>query len=642
MTIASNLSIHDLQKINFELEKKKLNLNRIGTLTNEGKWNRYVNGCLGRSQPRLLALIEKVNQTFADLEQKGVKIFDPTIIDQAYLEKKHRYQATRKIYLNVAEGIAQHLNQMQNVCPDLKQAYHELQCREVGLRYSLGKSNGGLDALDQPDKESFEKIQELAKKWKKKQKLAVDVDLNELEKEQLKELAKYPEWLKVVVKDPAYLSEVFGWSLRDFNQVGILVKCFETRRKLKVALLSANLGYVRNLHLTKPEDEVIAFRTVATKVDNVKKRILTASIYHGSFNTFEPAKQERINILKPTESIHFKQGNYHLTVEEFLQEMGEKNARESNVNLCGDWGFVNFHPVLGPWNAKLHQYEMPNLSVKDWTDHVPPSRIASHAELIEQYGEKKIKGRQFFFKVMSTRQTLNLKALDSHSYWQLYLRMKDGNWKVINFGLYAYRFQRGILDGLSLFCASVRRVVCLMDQNGYYTQRQRAAYAVFPNDEKQEKVLENLQELLLSRGVFQFAGRNCTYPFQKILSKLFEDLPNFFKLPISRTKTGIGPLDRLLAWSHRSFEWVRWLVVHMLHSLFMSHRTFTIKKEKRPVTYSVQEYLKKHGHNICNPSYLHKQIEEAKKTGKEPFVNGELYWSNSEEKMYQLKANLKS
>jgi hypothetical protein len=616
-----------------ELQQIYLELNRQSS-NNPKVWEKkhFISALFDRSKPHLLVTIEKVNQLFSRLEQSGVKIFDPTIQDDAYLEKARCYRESRRIYFDVADEIGKHLSTLQKISPEIKKAYLELRCREVGLRYSLGQANGGLDALDEADEQLFATITQHAEQWKKKQKQAVDHDLNQLEKDQLKELAKYPELLKVLLEDPQQLKEIFDWCLRDFNQVEVLVKCFETRRRLKAALLSGNLGYVRNIALTDHSDEVLAFRTLPTKVDHIAKRILTIPIYHGSFKTFESAQQERINILKPAQQVCFKQGNYTLTVEEFLKQLGEKNKKEVNISLCADWGFVNFHPVRGVWNADLQQHAMPSMTEKDWTDHVPAARIASHEELVLQYG-KKVENRPFFFKVMATRTHSDLNALDCHALWQLYIRMGDGNWKVLNVGTYAYRFQQGLLDGLWLFCASVVRVLSLMDQNGYYTHRQRGAFPIF--EDVQDPLLASIYNLMISNGVFQFSGRNCAYSVQTMTGKFVQGLPNFFKMPLTEGRTGIPPLDGLLALAHRQWEWVRWLVVSILHTVLLSHRRLRVQKDKKEVVHSMRKYFSEKGHHIFNPSYLPYQIANARKTGEGPFVEGELYWSHTDEKLFQ-------
>lgn len=641
MNIQSAFTFNDLKEIENSLNQPNFNKDKIGKILGETKWDSLKKYVTLKSKPQILSLIERMNLSFARLEEKGVKIFDFTLKDSNYLEKAHQYRAHRETYLNITKGIGSILENMKAISPDLKRAYYELQCREIGLRYSLGAKLGGLDSVESHP-HWFEKTKEAASTWKKKQKLCVHPELNELEIEQIHELSKYPEWLKIVHENPSYLNEVFNWCLKDFNQVEVIIKCFETRRKLKVALLSANLGYVRNKVLIQEPHEVLAFKTVSTKVENVTKRILTLPIYHGSFKEFEPLQQKRVNILDPQKKIHFKQGNYDLTVEEFLHELGQKNLRESKISLCAHWGFVNFHPVNGMWNTDLKKHEPLQESEKEWLDQVPASRIASHAELVEQYGAE-MDQRQFFFKVMATRQKPNLNVLDCHAYWQLFVRMSDGNWKVCNFGLYANRFQRGLLDGLWMFCHTLPRVLSLVDQNGGYTHRQQAALPFFPNQEIQDKLLTKLFHISKDVGVFQFAGRNCAYAVQNNLQKIMGDFPNLFKIQITEVKSDVKPLDRFLEWAHGKKGWIRWFIVSCLHHAFLSHRSLKITKKNGETTiHSVQKYMSQKGHEICNPALLHHQIELAKKSGTKPFSQGEIFWGHTDEKLYQKMAQNKA
>ncbi|MFI0434505.1 MAG: hypothetical protein ACH350_02100 [Parachlamydiaceae bacterium] len=640
MTAIGSLTISETQKILHELQHPHPNLNKIGQITKENRWSYYFNAFFHHSQPRWLELVHKINRTLADQEKKGIKIFEPSIQEASFLEQAKRYRGKKKIYFDTVLAIGQQIEMMQNVSWELKQAYHELKCRELGLRYGLGKQNGGLDPLKNADSKLFEQIKGLAQKWKDKQVLSVEKKLDSLQEEQLKELARYPDWLKVVIENPQYLSEVFNWTLHNFQRVEIIVKNDETRRMIKAALLPANLGYVRNLVLTKPEEEVIAYRKVATKSAHVSKQILTASIYHGNFNQFEASQQERVNILNPSNIVHFKEGHYNLTVAELFKELSQKGKREANITLCAEWGFSNFHPVKGRWNDDLQKYEMPSMKEHDWIDYAPPSRIASHAEMVQQYGDDVINSH-FFFKVMATRQHKSLKALDCHAYLQLCDRMKDGNWKVVNIGFYAYRFQQGLLDGLSLFCATLVRVLSLLDQNSYYSHRQRGEYPIFCPDNARDDVLKRVYQAMKTGGVFQFAGRNCAYSAQEIVKDLKnkqiidEEVSNFFKIPLTKATIGVGPIDGLIAWTQNKWEWVQWVVMTLIHSLFLSHRSLHFAGKK----YSVRQHFNEEGLYIHNPSFLHQQIEEGLKN-KGPFSKGALYWSHTDEKKYQRKALL--
>lgn len=629
------LSRNHLQIVHTELQKSTPNIVQI---TQAGRWSYLINHfCYGHHKP-WIELVQKINRSFAELEQKGSKFYN---FNQEGIEKKwERYYSKRKMYLEIADLIGLRINALQGNCPELKQAYHELKCRAIGLRYRLTKINGGINPLEKPDLEWLAKIKELAKTWKSQQPFDSQEDLDELQNKQLEALACYPEWLSVVVENPSYLKEVFNWSLHNYQRVGVIVKNYEMRRIIKAALLPANLGFA--LNAASLEDEVLNYKMVETKTPGVLREILTVPIYHGSFKEFQPSLQERINILNPKEEIHFKQGNYHLTVEEFFKELGKKNLSEANISLCGEWGFANFHPVKGVWDADDKQYKLSQSLDSKWVDHVPPARIASHAELVEQYGEE-MENRTFFFKVMATRQYKDLTGLDCHSFLQLFVKMGDGNWKVMSIGLYAYRFQQGLLDGLWLFGATVARVVCLLDQNTYFTHRQRGALPIFSPEKSKEEILQYMRRALYSKSVFQFAGRNCSMPIQQIVEDLKAkqmieiDISNIYKVPLTLSKSRIMPLDALLSWAHRQWEWVRWTVVTMVHTILLSHRSMRIDKKR----YSLREFYQKYGHVTYNPSYLPAQIEAAHQSKQGGFVKGELYFSHTSEKKYQYEVRSK-
>jgi hypothetical protein len=133
-------------------------------------------------------------------------------------------------------------------------------------------------------------------------------------------------------------------------------------------------------------------------------------------------------------------------------------------------------------------------------------------------------------------------------------------------------------------------------------------------------------------------GHNCAFAVQTMTGQFINDLPNIFRMPVTEAKTGIGPFDRLLAWAHHQWEWVRWLVLSMVHTLFLSHRSLTVQEESGEVHYSTREYFRKYGHDIFNPSYFLYQIEQARKTGGEGvFAKGEIYWSHTDEKIFQAR-----
>lgn len=596
----------------------------------------YVGFVTQDKQPKLAHLIKVVNQMFEQLETKKVKIFDP---GRPELEADATsYRARFQRYFQAAPYVRARLDQMKSVDPKLEEAYQLLRRQEVGLRYRIGVSNGGLDPLAVPDPDCLAKLEDYTREWKRGQKLAVDCEINELEHAQLREAARYPEWVALIEDDKAYRKEFMGWAIQHYNPPAVFIQYETLRKKIKTSLISSALGYSRNL-----DNEILSIETTASRVAGVAKKALTFLLYHANdFKEFDPTKQNRVSILKSENEIFFEQGNYRLTVKEFFDKWALKDQHEVELSLSA-WGFINYHPVHGPWNADTQTFDAApytTLNREDWYEHVPPARIVTQAELEGRYGEE-IRGKNVFFKVMAARKNLDLTALDCHAFWQVYVSMGNGQWKVINPGIYAYRFAQGIWDGIKLFCATVKRVLCLMDQNSYYTHRIRAAYPVLATPEESRHLLDRIYDALITQAVFQFSGRNCAYCVQRNTQRAINNMPNFYRMPIVNVKTGIGPLDNLLEWAGKQSEWVQHLIVTALQKLLGSSRGLYIPKtvaddngvRLEETWQSVDEFLEREGDFIHNPAFLVHQITEAKRTGEGPFAKGELFWTHTDERL---------
>lgn len=627
------LSVDELQQILYEFNQPVVNYNKIGTITHESHWNRYICGLLTHNnQSRLTELINKVQLQFQELETHSVKFYDA-----ARPEFAGDAQASRdcyKPYLKFAESVRRQVGRLQNASLPLASACADLQRMEVSLRYRIGAGNGGLDPLAAPDPVSLETLTLYANDWKRKQGLARNFELNTLEIEQLRQAACYPEWVALLTENREYQGEFMGWALKQWLPVSAFIEFDFNRTWIRDSLLSSALGHAR-----KVDDEILKVEKVATKTAGVVKKILSLPIYHGDFKRFEPEKQARFSLLNPNKEIHFKKGNYRVTLQEIFKQWSLKDDKEVNFSFC-QWGMINFHPVHGIWNAETQSYEAPpyrDWQRENWIDQVPPIRTVSQAELERQYGRERMDGRNFFFKAMAGRKFRDLTALDCHGFLELYSRMEDGNWKVSGPGPYAYRFQDGLFDGLSLFCATVKRVLSLIDQNNYYTHRERGGMAIFPTPAQGEDLLSRIYDIMVGQGVFQFSARNCSYYVQKAINEAVPDAPNFYKMDISGSRTGVTPLDALLAWAHKRGEWVRNLVLAFIHTLLGSHRRMAIREmrgaEEVEVNYSVREFFRNEGYVIYNPSYLIHQIEEGQRTGNGPFANGEIYWTHTEQRL---------
>ena len=86
-------------------------------------------------------------------------------------------------------------------------------------------------------------------------------------------------------------------------------------------------------------------------------------------------------------------------------------------------------------------------------------------------------------------------------------------------------------------------------------------------------------------------------------------------MDLVQVRSGIGLIDKLLAFAERCGGWVSWLIVTILHKLLLSGRSLRIEKEDgKIVDYSIGKYLSEHGHETDIPLiFLIKLMKLAKK-----------------------------
>lgn len=619
-----------LAQINAAMNQSSINWNQISTALKKSWWGRQKFNLLSSKETCILSILQVINPKFKQLERKGIKHFKFNDSAEAI-----KYRERFKVYFDLTASLERQVATLKGTSAQFKRAYYELKLNVISLQYSLGQANGGLDKLQEANSPYFNLLKVKALDWKKKQSLAVHKELNDLELQQLAEAAKYPKWCQLCLEYSNCQTEFFNWALKDYNPVNVFIECRHTQKEIKGALLSPNLGYVQH----PKEEPLLAFRNVALRLD-VEKRELTLPILHirkGDFSQFQTAAQERVNILKPEkQSVTFKESHHTVTMKDILSDQAKKNQREPNFILTPR-GFVDFHPVLGYWDAKQNKHVMPKLTEQNWIHRVPPARIVYDQDLRQYYGQE-IEGKTAFIKVKATRTVADkgpyLYALNCHGFWGIYISMGGGKWKVLDIGIYANRFQNTLWQGLSLFGNTVPRVFTFLDQNGYYTHRQRAAYPLLLEKEVTQNYLNRIYKTFSKLGVFQFTANNCTRPVQKVTEKTGAEKLNFFRMPFTKARSGLKPLDFWLALLDKCPQTIRYWGIYLVQKLLFASRGLEIEYQGRKKWYSVASHLKaKAQGNMYHPAYLHYQIEQAHKNKSGPFVKGELSWGNTDNKL---------
>lgn len=648
LMIPSRTTIANLTR---HLSDSELNWRAVAGFLKEGFWEGYGWKLLGlENQSRLFKLTQIANQVFAKLEEKAIQIYDLTppnenlrgrereLAFEHYKKMvikaenyKNKFSLYFDFYANLRKRIKVELKAEDGqIRPELREAYNTLKCNYIGLKYRLGKANGGTEKfrLERNPltkqlakyKKNLKFLKEQALKWKGKEYLSINKNsLNEQEIKQLEDAATYHEWMAIFRKNSDLRDDFFKYALRDGNRVDVFILCPNTQKTLKSAFILSYFGRVRR----PGTDELLQFRDINTKTKEIKKRVLAMPIYKGEYHQFNSAKQEWVNILKPTRVVNLEIGNRKMKLSEVWYQLRQRDKEEVNVNFC-KWGLINLHPTKGFWDADKKAYIKRDLTKDNWTNFVPPMDVVTTTEMTKQYGNK-IDHKNFFFKVAATRESKDLYALKTHGFWQLYLYMGDAKWRVLDVGVYADRFTNGRCDELKTFGNTLKRVLAFIDQNGSLSHRQKGALPLFPNDQEGKSLLEEIYDISQSKGVFQFAGQNCSYPVQRSVEKTMRGTPNFFKLPFTKFKIGFL-LDGFLAFLDKCPAIIRGWGLWFIHKIIGGSREMTVKVYGQDVKYSVRNYYQ-NNETAYHPALLPLQISQANELGQGgAFSNGELSW----------------
>lgn len=616
--------MHQIQALSHALSGTPIDYLKVGKITGESCWSQFTWRFIGKPDARLLRVVGIAKKAFEEREAEGALLFEETAL--LSLEAQ-RYRSSISCLCGLVDKIQKALVALgRSASKPLKEEVKELEGCTISLTYLVEDQNGRVKKLESYDQARYAALKQAAKVWKAGEPLALDKKLNSLELKQLEEAACYPLWVDWLLAQPKQKADFFKFCLRDYNPPWFYILYPVTANRVKKALLASQLGYVR-----RPEDEPLQVGHVKV-TEGVYRKIVTIPVYQGGFKFFNRLQQTRVNILDPTEKVWFKNGNYHLTVGEIFRQSGERNAHEVPINLSA-YGFVNFHPVHGPWDADDQNYpQKPSHSTSwnevNWLHLVPPARIATSKELTHRYGDL-FEKRAFFYAVGATRQCPDLTSTKCHAFNQLYVRCGAGDeWKVLNIGYYAYRFQTNLKDGLELFCATVERVVCFMDQNGYYSMRQRAIVPFFPDEPEASAYCKRLFLSFRQQAVFQFSGRNCAYNVQKLVVKSSGSTTNFFCISLLDAPSGIGFIDGWARLAARIGPQSKAKMYHMLRTILGAHRGVHLYKKGKYKWYSVKEFFKNKGGILFNPAFLHQQILQKK-------LSGSVCWSHTEEALIE-------
>lgn len=496
------------------------------TMNSHGQWK--VDGCFMRfvkwifrsKEKSIINICNIVSKTFDNMEKTSV-LFEADEETTRY--RKNYYQRI----IDVAKAASVRLSKFTS--KSSKQSCSNLKRRIVGLSYRIEGVNGGLDRVSKENHNSelCDKLLETASNWKKNHKLFMgkDSELHLIDKEHLKELCEYPEFVKLLLENRTLQSEVFGWTLRNAISPKALVEFPGTSKRLKQCLMVGRIGrfaYENVLSIDKTH-------LIEGKGNHAKQKILSL-----------PFEGKKISILNENRFVKLR-GDYSVRIRTIFEDMKKKNDSPGNFEFIGKNGLMNWSTHrLGYWDDKKKIWVTNDLKSKEWWKTLPVQEIITKEDVIRRYGIKEINDDQWVLIGRSSRQSTVYRIDDCHGYCSVLEPQKDGTWRVYDWGKYAKVWPKGVLGALSIVGDTVPADFAYPDPSYSYSGfRQQALIPFVCSKEKGFKFMERIKDNIIAGRegnlVFMFAYENCAYSpqtdLEATLGKLEEGgvVPNLFQ-----------------------------------------------------------------------------------------------------------------
>ncbi|CRX39446.1 hypothetical protein [Estrella lausannensis] len=579
---------------------QQVNVTKSGHWYVEGWFMRIIRWLFDLDTPRLKNIASAVHKVFDAIEQEPLKLEQPG--------KKLR------IVLKVAAAARKAIKDSSMY--DGVSEKNLLKRKITALKYRIGEEHGGWDKKPEPDSDAFSKVSELAKGYKEKlwQFAGDDKNLHEEDLKRLKEVACYPQFVRMLEKDPVLREEYFSATIRYLNPPDVYIEYPELSKRLKASYICGSIGrFAYNVPLKISVQGAERSKTVTMPFDGME-----------------------FSVLDPKATVIFGDGHQN-TVEAIFKDMYNKNYGPGDYYFTGPNGFIrwNYHKMAS-YNELKQEWEPVNLTQPNWWENLPEFETLTKEELKKRFDLKRdIQDGEWVVVSLAAKQNDRLRIDDCHGYCEVAIPKGDGTYGYYPFGKYATRFPQGALEFLSFVSNTVPAEIVYPDPNPSYSGiRQQAAHPRIVSEAKGRKYLEqirtDIQKGREGNLVFQFAWENCAYTVQDWADRAFckkgacNQTPHLFIAPLVDAGA-VEPLDSLIGIFKDLPQGMQDALVGTTASLLGSARGLVIEDdngkkvkksvEKSPFHQGFELDGNKVYHHIHLPSQLHRQIKKGKLPG---------------------------
>ncbi len=442
----------------------------------------------------------------------------------------------------------------------VKQAVH---LRSLSLEYRLGSAYQGEDALDAPDEQLLSELRIKALAWKRKEIFygkSPDLQLTDAELLQLRELARYPKYLTLLLQDSRLLKRFFKWSVLNSLSVKIFVEFPSIVRKIEHCHLKTHIG---------------AFGGSALQcVESDGKKDVTLLM-----------EGKAVSILDTKTEVQFSHG-LSLTVEKIFTIFRRKYVDESFLAFFED-GIRN-------WDAHRQSPVRPDGSLADEIDLEDPDwykklPMKAHYTLEEAQAKCSpyLDGENWGFTLVATRSKDKLNTFGSHSFFRILIPDGNGGYDyTFGWGKFTKKYPKWIVHLLSYLCGTKEAVIEYPDNNERYKRQVRErTYTITAEKGKGllESLRKNLKNAKIGNLAFQILVHNCTdWVVHKMVKFVHEEGKKLFDMHFLDLELA-GPFGLIVKIARKAPEKSNRIFFRILGVLLMGHRKIVLRKKNGEV-----------------------------------------------------------
>lgn len=581
---------------------KSVSVKATGEWTKAGAWQRFVEWLSGKEK-NLQKITNIFSQQLDRLERKAVKFN----CSEAELGEQ---QALYRSWMEGVTLIDDQFKLQKRVSKVTEAALTKLQMRAVGLQYRIEGVNGGFDQKAVGDRQLKEQLRTALFRWKKSEPKYCSEGLTRFDLDKIEEIAQYPQFVPLILKDQKLRELFFKWGIRDNNDIRPFIQYPAIYQRIYRSLLTGRMG-------VRVSEEMLAIRKIERKKEGScgTRKVLQFMFDGKSMSLLNESKKvtlkNRINPNNP---------GWETTVGGVLDEAAAKNDRPGRIEVFEKIGFANWNVhEWGSWNGK--GYDNIDLDQPNWWEKLPVQETLSKEDFEKRYGLEPLKEGEWVGFAKASRMTTDLDVDETHGYLGVAIPQPNGRYRLYDFGKFAERFPAGSKDRVLFIGDTLYSKISYPDENYSYGQRQIAAKPFILDPAKGLKLMEIVTDYAKRARernlIFQFAWENCAFWPQEVFRRLFgAEMPNLYKAKIIDATPSNKILRVYFKVMKKMPSWIQWGMVRFIEFMLKGWRGVTVTENGKKVKKSVWRSPFHNNMHAFLPALLHEKILKGEVDGK--------------------------